>query len=65
MVLNLQMQNSEPTTIKIYNVEGQLQRQLQVAQSKISIDLSFLSKGTYTIALSNALVRFTKKLRIG
>jgi hypothetical protein len=64
MVLNLQMQTSEPTTIKIFNVEGQLQRQLQIAQSRISIDLSFLAKGVYTIALSNALVRFTKKLRV-
>jgi Secretion system C-terminal sorting domain len=65
MVLNLQLQNSEPTTIKIFNVEGQLQRQLQVAQSKVSIDLSFLTKGIYTVAMSNAFVRFTKKLRVG
>ena len=64
MVLNLNLQTCELTTIKIYNVEGELQRQLQIAQSKISIDLNFLAKGIYTIALSNALVRFTKKLRI-
>jgi hypothetical protein len=64
MVLNLQFQNAMPTTVEIFSVDGKLQRQLQVAQSRISIDLGNLTKGTYLLALNNALRRYTTRLRV-
>ena len=51
MVLNLSLQNTVPTKVEIFSVDGKLQSQMQVAQSRISIDLSFLSPGTYLLAL--------------
>jgi hypothetical protein len=64
MTLNLQLHNGVPTTVKIFSVDGKLQRQLQVQHSKTSIDLSFLNKGTYIVALSNAVRYCTSKLFI-
>ena len=64
MILKLQLQNSEPTTVKIFSIDGTLQKQLQVKQSYNSINLNFLSKGTYLLAFSNTLRRFTTKLTI-
>lgn len=64
MVLNLSLQNTVPTKVEIFSVDGKLQRQMQVAQSRISIDLSFLSPGTYLLALSNAVRRYTTRLRV-
>ena len=61
MVLNLSLQNTVPTKVEIFSVDGKLQRQMQVAQSRIS---SFLSPGTYLLALSNAVRRYTTRLRV-
>jgi hypothetical protein len=64
MVLNLQLQNGVPTTIEIFSVDGKLQRAMQIHQPRISIDLGFLSKGTYLLALSNAVRRYTTRLKV-
>jgi hypothetical protein len=64
MVLNLKLQKNVPTLVEIFSTDGKLQTQLKVQQARISIDLDFLAKGTYLLALSNAFVRYTTKLQV-
>ncbi len=49
---------------KIINVSGQIVYEYQLAEDKISIDVSFLPKGLYIVIMSNGDQRMTKRLII-
>jgi hypothetical protein len=64
MVINLQLLNGLPTTVKVFSKDGTLQTQAQFTQLKSSIDLGALKAGTYILALSNSILRHTSMLRV-
>jgi hypothetical protein len=63
MVLQLNLSTGETSIVKVYDIKGVLLKELK-AVSSTNLDLSFLIKGHYKLAISTGVRRFTKLLKV-
>lgn len=64
MFIKLRWQENLPTTIKIIDGTGTLCQELVLQDNFQKIDLGFLQRGEYMLQISNAIHRFTKKIKV-
>lgn len=61
-----QWQIIENTTLYIYNIGGEIQREIQVRDelSHVDIDISTLNSGTYYVTASKGMIQPTKFIKV-
>jgi len=59
-ILNITSLNTDLKTIKIFTITGKLVKELQTQDEQISIDVSFLSTGTYLLNINDTTHKFIK-----
>jgi hypothetical protein len=64
MTLNLKLVHNEPSTVKLYGVDGKLKLQTTLQATKNSLDLGTLKAGQYIVHLSNSILRHTMRFRV-
>jgi hypothetical protein len=64
MTLNLRLVHNEPSTVKLYGVDGKLKLQATLQATKNTIDLGTLKAGQYFVQLTNSVLRHTMKFSV-